>query len=55
MHVRVEQKGPVAVYLFRRTRDDRITQELPAIVLPEAAPASSGAKSPETEPKGAVP
>jgi hypothetical protein len=37
MSVRILQKGPVAVYLFRRTRDDAITQEIPAIALPQSS------------------
>lgn len=41
MPVRVEQKGPISVYLFRRKRDDCVTQEMPAIVLPiDAEPAA---------------
>jgi hypothetical protein len=55
MPVRVEQKGPVAVYLFRRKRDDCITQEMPAIVLPDAAPPPNAAKSPVPEPASPAP
>jgi hypothetical protein len=41
MPVRVEKKGPIAVYLFRRKRDDCVTQEMPAIILPDDPQPSS--------------
>jgi hypothetical protein len=37
MPVRVEAKGPFAVYRFERKSNDRITLELPVIALPTPA------------------
>jgi hypothetical protein len=55
MSVRILQKGPVAVYLFRRTRDDAITQEIPAIIPPQSGAPTPSPTPPPDPASGAAP
>jgi hypothetical protein len=54
MSVRIDQKGPVTVYRFRRARDEAITVEIPVIVPPQSGvPGPAPSPPPDSGSRGA--